>query len=414
MNEDNRTSSLDVQHEELPPIFKLITRQFMRDPYPILSELRISRAATPIETNGFRMWLITRYADARRLLADPVLGKDLVAVKEKIEHCLVHPEKHGTLPRPLRRSMFEQDGENHRRLRRLISHVFTPKNIERLAPKIKRIADEMLAELPTGEPIDLFGAYIRPFVTTVLSDLLGVPPGSRDDFYDWANGTMTATTPQAGSEAGRRMYAFCHEMVELKRREPRDDLFTELVEMERAGSMDFEEVVATMFLLLVGGTEPASAAANGVLTLLTHPDQLAKVLADPTLWQDCVEEILRYETSFRILPPRHCPVAVELDDVTIPPNELIIVANSSANRDPAQFDRADEFDIARKSRDHFAFGHGPHKCIGAALGKLEVGTALSMLFARFPRTILAASPEELNWLPATFLRRLSSLPVVLR
>ncbi|XXY47503.1 cytochrome P450 [Sorangium sp. So ce269] len=406
------TKSLDVQHE-VPPIFKLITRRFMRNPYPTLSELRMSRAATPIETNGFRMWLVTRYADARRLLGDPMLGKDLVAVKEKVAHCMVSPEKHSTLPRPVRRSMFEQDGDNHRRLRYLISHVFTPERIARLAPKVERVADELLEKLPTGEPIDLFRAYIRPLVTTVLSDLLGVPPGSRDDFYDWANGTMTSTTPQAGSEAGRRMYAFCHEMVDLKRREPRDDLFTELVELERAGSMDLEEVVATMFLLLIGGIEPASAAANGVLALLTHSDQLAKVLADPALWPACVEEVLRYETSFRILPPRHCPVAVELDDVTIPPNELIVVANSSANRDPAQFDRADVFDITRKSRDHLAFGHGPHKCLGAALGKLEVSTVLRKLFARFPRTTLAVPPEELNWLPATLLRRLGSLPVVL-
>ncbi|MBX4899700.1 MULTISPECIES: cytochrome P450 [Rhizobium] len=407
------TKPLDVQNE-VPPIFKLITRQFMHNPYPTLSELRLSRAATPIETNGFRMWLVTRYADARKLLGNPILEKDLVAVKEKIEHCLVRPEKHSTLPRPVRRSMFEQDGDNHRRLRRLISHVFTSKRIAQMAPKVERVADDLLEKLPTGESIDLFRTYIRPLVTTVLSDLLGIPPESRDEFYDWANGTMTSTTPQAGGEAGRRMYAFCHEMADLKRREPRDDLFTELVEMERVGSMDFEEVIATMFLLLVGGTEPASAAANGVLTLLSHPDQLAKVLADPALWPDCVEEVLRYETSFRILPPRHCPVAVELDDITIPPNELIAVANSSANRDPAQFDRADVFDITRKSRNHLAFGHGPHKCLGAVLGRLEVNTVLRKLFARFPHTTLAVPPEELNWLPATLLRRVGSLPVVLR
>jgi cytochrome P450 PksS len=391
----------------------LITGAFLRDPYPVLASVREGSGVVPVVTNGLRMWVVTRYEDARRLLADPALGKDLVSVRDEIAHCLVRPDQHAKLPRVLRSSMFEQDGANHRRLRGMLGHVFTLRRLAELRPAAERVADELLDELPRDAPVDLVSAFTRPFSTTLLSDLVGVPPDSRADFPDWENLILTATSAQEATEAGRKMYAFCQEMVELKRREPGEDVFTELVEMERDGRLATEELVATVFLLLIAGVEPTSATANGLLALLTHPDQLARVLADPELWPACVEEVLRYETSFRILPPRHCPVPVELDEVTIPAHELIIVANSAANRDPGRFENPDTFDVGRSAHDHLAFGYGPHRCLGAALGKLEVAVALERFFDRFPRASLAVPPEKLRWRPATFLRRLESLPVIL-
>ncbi|MET8759956.1 cytochrome P450 [Lentzea sp. NPDC004782] len=395
-------------------IFRLISGQFLRDPYPTLAALQEKPGVVPIVTNGLRMWLVTRYDDAKRVLADQSLGKDLVAVKEKIEHCMVRPEQHARLPRPLRRSMFEQDGASHRRQRSLLAHLFTPRRVASMRPELERVADDLLDALPTDDAIDFVRGYSRPLVTTVLGDFVGVPPDARDEFPDWENLILTATSAEEATEAGRKMYDFCHEMVALKRKEPHEDVFTELVTMAREDKLDEEELVATVFLFLVAGVEATSAMANGALVLMTHPDQLTKVLADPSLWPGCVEEILRFETSFRILPPRHCPTPIELDEVTIPADELIVVANSAANRDPSRFEHPDVFDITRPSHDHLAFGHGPHRCYGAALGKLEVEVGLSKLLTRYPRTKLAIAPESLRWRPATFLRRLESLPVVVR
>jgi cytochrome P450 PksS len=359
------------------------------------------------------MWVVTRYDDARMILNDRAFGKDLVKVRDTIKHCLVRPEKHAKLPRPLRRSMFEQDGATHRRLRGLLNNVFTRERMSESRPQVERIADELLDGLAVGEPVDLVRSFTRPLATNFLSDLVGVPKGSRDQFPDWENSILTATSAEEASEAGRLMYAFCREMVELKRAQPRDDLFTRLVEAEREGKLDEEELVATVFLLLIGGVEPTSAIANATFTLLTHPAELARLLDDPSLLPGCVEEVLRYETSFRILPPRHCPHAVQLDGVTIPAHELVIVANSAANRDPSVFENPHTFDITRPSRRHLAFGYGPHRCLGAELGRLEMTVALGKLFERFPHTRLAEPADKLRWRPATFLRRLESLPVLL-
>jgi cytochrome P450 PksS len=408
------TTGPETHDETIPEIFRLVTSEFLRDPHPTLTALRESGpAAVPIVENGFRMWLVTRDADVRRVLTDPSLGKNLLSVADEVAHCKVRPDKHAKLPRPVRSSMLEQDGDNHRRLRGMLSHVFTPRQVAKLRPAVNRVADGLLSGLPTDKPVDLLRDYTRPLATTVLCDLVGVPPGWRDDFPHWQNSVLTGGSPQESTDAAKKLYAFSQEIIDLKGREPQDDLFTELVELERYGDMSAQEAVATVFMVLIGGLEPSYAAANGALTLLRNPGELTKVLAEPTLWPACVDEILRYEPSFRILGPRHCPASVELGDVTIPPHELIITANSSANRDPSRFDHPDEFDISRKSNDHLSFGHGPHRCIGAALGKLEMEVALDSLFTRFPHAALALAPSELRWRPSTFLRRLDSLPVLL-
>lgn len=403
----------ETRDGEFAAIFKLVTSQFLRDPYPTLATLRESGGATPVVENGLRMWLVTRDADVRRVLADPSLGKNLVSVADKIAHCMVRPDRHVKLPRPLRSSLLEQDGQNHRRLRGMLSHIFTPRQVAKLRSEVIRVTNELLRGLPTDEPVDLLGDYTRPLAVTILSDLLGVPASARSEFPRWQNLFLTGSSAEEATAAGKNLYAFSQEMAELKRCKPRDDVFTELVELERYGDMSEAETVATVFTLLIGGLEPSYASANGALTLITQPDELSRVLADPTLWSDCVNEILRYEPSFRVLGPRHCPASVELSDATIPPHELIISATSSANRDSNRFERPDEFDISRATYDHLAFGHGPHRCIGATLGKLEMEVTLSSLFERYPAASLAVRANKLRWRPSAFLRRLDKLPVVL-
>jgi cytochrome P450 len=394
---------------------KLISRQFMRDPYPALAELRENHAAVPIENAGFRMWVVARYDDARAVLADPTLQRDLVKNRRKIVgQNLVAPERRPMLSRQLRRSMLDQDGADHRRLRTLVSRFFSPKRLAELRPRIERAADDLLDRVPVGEEIDLIEHYARPLPAGILSDLLGVPEWAREKFWEWESAILTAPSVPEVEEAGRRLVAFANEVIELKRAEPREDLYTEIVRAEQDGLLERPELISTITLLVIAGLEPTTVISSGVLTLLRHPDQFACLLADPARrLPDAVDEILRYETPFRMLTPRFVDHPLELDGVTIPAGELILVSTGAANRDPNQYPDPDRFDISRCPKGHLGFSHGNHRCLGAELGRLETTVALSRLFDRFPKTTLAVPPQDAQWRPGMFMRRLDTLPVVL-
>ncbi|MFI6099809.1 cytochrome P450 [Lentzea sp. NPDC051213] len=393
---------------------KLMSREFMRDPYPALRQIQRERAAVPVENGGFRMWVVTRYADARRILADPTLQRDLVKHRRAIvAQNLVDDERRPKLPRELRRSMLDQDGADHLRLRRLVSAFFSPQRLAALRPAIAAEAGDLLDALPTNVPVDVISNYARPLAATCLGDLLGVPPDARREFPDWETAILTAPSRQEVEQAGRSLASFAGVMIEEKRARPRDDLFSELVQDAERGVMDHDELISMITLLLIAGMEPTSAVGSGVLTLLDHPGQLAAVLARPDGFPECVEEVLRFETPFRMLTPRYLDHPLELDGVTIPAGELILVSTGAANRDPDRFDDPDEFRADRCPRGHLGFSHGAHRCLGAQLGRLETTIALEALFTRFPRTRSAGASDGARWRPGMFMRRLDSLPVVL-
>jgi cytochrome P450 len=401
--------------DEAPiPVVKLVTRDFMHDPYPALASLRETRAAAPVENNGFRMWVVTRYEDARTVLADPTLQRDLVKNRhDVVRRNLIRPERRPKLPRELRRSMLDQDGADHRRLRGLVSKFFSPKRLDALRPRIERVADELLDRIPTGRPIDLVEEYARPLPATCLADLLGVPDHAREAFPAWETAILTAPSVEQVEEAGRQLYAFASEVIELKRAEPRDDLFTELVQAGNDGRLADVELISMITLLLIAGLEPTTAIGSGVLTLIQHPAQLAALRADRSRLSECVEEILRYETPFRMLTPRYLDHPVQLGDVTVPAGELILVSTGAANRDPSKFADPDTFDIGRCPRGHLGFSHGNHRCLGAELGRLETVIGLDKLLARFSDIRLVVDPKDVQWRPGIFMRRLDRLPVIL-
>ncbi len=397
----------------LEPI-RLLSRPFMADPYPALADLREHHAAVPVENGGFRMWLITRYDDARTLLADTSLSVDLVKHRHRVvAQNLLDIERRPKLPREIRRSMLQQDGVDHRRLRGIVAKYFTPAQLVASKPRIERLADDLLDDLPTNVPIDIVSRYARPLAITVISELLGVPEGVRDTYPEWETALLTAPTKSEIEDAALLLQKFAGDMITLKREQPSDDVFSELVRAGAAGQLDDSELVSMIMLLANAGLEPANAISSGVLTLLNNPRELARLREDPGLMAACVEEILRFETPLRMLTPRFTDHPVELDGVTIPAGELLMISAGSANRDPARFADPDQFDITRDTRGHLGFSHGSHRCLGAELGRLETTIALTALFARFPDVRLASSADDLKWRPGMFLRRLDSLPVVL-
>lgn len=386
----------------------------MSDPYPMLADMRETAPAVVVENRGFRMWLLTRYEDACRVLADPAFGKDIVSHRRNVvKQNMLRPSGMARIPHESRRSLLDRDGEDHRRLRSIFRGVFTPTGLAGFQSRIEQIVDELLDSFDVGECVDVIARLARPFSATFIGELLGVPADRREGFPLWANEMLTGTSNEEIAAGGQKLYEFALQMIDLKRREPGDDLFTLLLRTHESGLLDGDELASTYVALLVGGTEPTSAIGSGVLLLLSRPDQMMRLRTDPSLMEECVEEIVRYEPPFRLLPPRFSDRPLELDGMTIPAGELILISPALVNRDPTLFADPDNFDVTRRPKGHLGFGHGPHYCLGAELGRLETKIALHAFISRFPASRLALAPEQADWRPGTFMRRLDNLPVVL-
>ncbi|MFC3456342.1 cytochrome P450 [Amycolatopsis speibonae] len=390
---------------------RLVTREFMRDPYPSLRAIREQRAATPIDAAGLRAWVVTRYDDARTLLAHPDVGKDLVANQEAILRASVlRPEKLRGIPLALRRHMLDRDEPDHTRLRGLVSDFFSGPAITAWRPRIEQVTAHLLAGLPFGEEIDLIEHFTRPLARTVTAELLGVPAGDEAPFPAWVNALLTSFQREDLRRSADHLVAFIRTLLRHRAADPGDDVASRLAARAAAGELTENEAIASVHVLMTGGLEPLNGIANAVHALLHHPDQLAALRADPGLLSGCVEETLRYESPFRMLTPRFARAPVPLTDLTIPANEMILVCPAAAGRDPSRFVDPDRFDITRNAKAHLGFGRGSHRCLGAQLGRIEMTVALSALLATAPGIRLAREPL---WQPGLFMRRLHTLPVVL-
>jgi cytochrome P450 PksS len=317
----------------------------------------------------------------------------------------------------INQSLLSNDPPNHARLRALVSKAFTPRLIERLRPRIQRLADELLDVMALHGEADLIEAYAFPIPITVIAALLGVPAKDRDRFRTWTS-TLTSAPPTAA--AVQRLasvvddyVAYLRDLFEQRRRDPKDDLVTGLVQAEEAGDRLSEPELFSMasIILIAGHETTVSLIGVGTLRLLQHPDQLARLRADPELIRSAVEEILRHSGPVEAATERYAVDDVELGGVTIPRGELVLVTLASANRDAAHFPEPDALDLTRDTRQHLAFGHGIHYCLGAPLARLEGQIAIGALLQRFPNLRLASPAESLTWRPGLVLRGLDHLPV---
>jgi cytochrome P450 PksS len=395
---------------------KLFSRRFMKDPYPTLATMRETAAAVPIEHSGVRLWILTRYDDIRRLLNGRDVCKDMVPRRRELfEMNIINSSKTSRIVVPSRRSMLDRDGEDHRRLRRVLAPFFNAEAVAKLQPMVEKHTTAMIDMLPVGEPVDLLGGFARRVSARVIAELVGIPDDYVDEFPAWESRLVTGEGTAEIEAAGMWFYEFGLKMVDLKRREPAEDMYTMLLRAQEADPevMDDDELVSTFIVLAIAGSEPSSAISNCLSVLLRHPDQLDLLRQNPALLDGAIEECLRLESPFRMLPPRFTDETVELDGVVIPPLSMLVGAVGAANRDPRQFPDPERFDITRRPNRHLSFSHGPHNCLGVGLGKLEVSVALRTLIERFPNMRLAVAPDELTWRPGLYIRRLNELPVIL-
>ncbi|MEU4928562.1 cytochrome P450 [Streptomyces yokosukanensis] len=377
-----------------------------RDPHAVYAELRergpVHRVRPPGADEDYTSWLVVGFEEARAALADPRLSKDGSKVDVRfLDEDLIGP------------NMLTVDPPQHTRLRGLVARAFTMRRVERLRPRVQQITDDLLGEMLPAGRADLIGSLAYPLPITVICELLGVPEIDRDEFRKLSSESVAPTDSESETAAIVGLAAYLTELIEDKRRSgPSDDLLGDLIRTtaEDGDRLSAEELRGMAFLLLVAGHETTvNLIANGVLALLTHPDQLAALRADMGLLDGAIEEMLRYDGPVQTATFRHATEPLEIGGVRIERGEHVMVGLSAAQRDGDRYAAPDRFDIRRDPRGHIAFGHGIHFCLGAPLARLEGGTAIGSLLRRAPALALDAHPDD--WLPGLLMRGPRTLAV---
>ncbi|UQX02355.1 cytochrome P450 [Streptomyces sp. RerS4] len=391
---------------------------FFQDPHPVYRAWReraggVHRVLIPGEI-PLEGWAVTGHAACRAALADPRLAKNAAT-----EAFAARPGGGGPGPGPgraLTAHMLNSDPPRHTRLRALVQRAFTARRVAALRPVIEghveRLLDglegleglEGLDGLGASGAVDLVAGFAIPLPLAVIFDLLGA------DASDGAGDVLAAWAAQLSGEEGdgevspetaMAMAGHISALLAHKRAHPGDDLLTELVAARDDGDrLSEQEITSMAFLLVVAGHQTtANLIANAVHALLTHPDRLAALRADPSLTGPLIEEVLRYESPFAVATIRYATEPVPLGGVTIPAGDFVQIGLLSANRDPAVFADPDRFDPDRfhparpDAGAHLAFGHGVHHCLGAPLARLQARIAVDALLRRHPRMTLTAAPH---------------------
>ncbi|MEU0884713.1 cytochrome P450 [Lentzea sp. NPDC005914] len=388
---------------------------YVQNPHEVHDMLRAEGPVQEVHMpRGLKVWLVTRYDEAKIALTDPRISKN---VQEGGHLFDVHaPATAGRrdFNQALSVHMLNMDAPGHTRLRKLVNKAFTARRIELMRPRVNEIAAELIAKLNDGDEVDLLEAFAFPLPITVICELLGIPIDNRDEFREWSNTLLSFGSNEDIVHASGAMAAFLFNHVEkVAAQEPDDTFFSALVHADDSGDrLNTQELVSMAFLLLVAGHETTvNLIGNAVLSLLRNPDQLQILRDRPELIPASGEEFLRLEGPVNIATFRYTKEPIELGGVTVPENEIVMVSLVAANRDPQRYENADQLDVTRSAQGHVAFGHGIHFCLGAPLARLEFDVALTQLLARFPNLQLAAEPETLVWRDSTLIRGLHTLPV---
>jgi cytochrome P450 len=387
-----------------------LDRAFVSDPWSVYQRLRV---AGPVQravlAGGARVWLVAGHEQARALLADDRLSTDYFGVRALL------PGMAGPYESTLSAHMLNTDPPAHTRLRALVDQAFTDRTVARLRPRIEQIADDLLDHLPADGPADLIEDYAFPLPVTVICELLGVPAADRNDFRRWSKAIVSSVPPDVARESTRSVSAYLTALIDAKRVSPAHDLLSDLIHQTSGdGTLWPDELVRMAFLLLVAGLEKmVSLIGNGVLALLQHPRELARLHAEPALMPAAIEEFLRYQGAIHIAAVRFTTEPVRVAGTVIPADQLVLISLLAANRDRDRYADPDVLDLSRRPEGHLAFGHGVHYCVGAPLARLEGQIAIGRLLARFPRLALAGPPGDLYWRGSLLVRSLSSLPVIL-
>jgi cytochrome P450 len=399
-----------------PVIFNPFEPGFFDDPYRQYAALR---EQDPVHRSPLEVWVLFRYDDIVGVLRDSSLSVQIdnatpTARMQMFAEQAPEERERGA------HSILNVDPPDHTRLRRLVSKAFTPKMVHELQPRIQMLVDDALDTMAERGEADVIGDLAFPLPFTVISEMLGMPDGNRDEVRGWSH-TLTKTldpilSPEevdAALVAASNMQAHVQDVLAWKRDHPADDLLTGLLAAEDEGDRLSEiELLDQVLLLYVAGHETTvNLIGNATLALLGHPDQLALLRSDPELDGGAVEELLRYDSPVQF-SRRITTADLDVAGTTIPAGTFTLTCLGSANHDGARWGpTADQLDITRPDAgQHMSFGNGIHHCLGSSLARTEAQVAIGTLVRRFPDLALAGEPERNG---RVVLRGLESLPVTL-
>jgi cytochrome P450 len=391
-------------------------------PFPVFEELRAEGPVHEVTlADGHRAFLVLGYAAAREALNHPDLSKDMLAALEQDGGVVAEG-----LPGPgFARHMLSVDPPDHTRLRKLAAGAFRRARLTTIEPRIRELVDELLDDVERRAAeegtVDLVAGFARPLPFAVVGELLGIERADQRRLSGWFAimfAPYTGAEPPAEAVAASdRVVAYLDDLVDSRWESPTEDLVGDLVRACREDLLTRQELLSTIFQLIVAGHDTTtSLIGNGVAQLLEHPDQRDLLVADPDLVPRAIEEMLRLDAPVHHATFRYAVREVTIAGVTIPAGVQVLVNLAAGGRDPERNEDPETFDIRRTGAAHVAFGHGVHHCLGAPLARLEAEIAFAELVRRFPTMELAVPADDLHWGhgDGLVLRGLSSLPVLLR
>lgn len=384
------------------------------NPYPRYAALREHTALFALKP---RVHVATRYAEVSAVLADPEWGHGYDDG--------INPLRPGVPPDDVPGGIVRMDPPQHTRVRGLVNRPFTPRHTTGLRPRVEELVTELLDEAVAAGEVDLMEAFARPLPFTIIAELLGIPPGDHRQVIDWSMALVHGTDPdilQTPAQLARRdvakaeFEAYFGDQIDQRRREPREDMFSDMAAALDDGRASDIELRGLAVGLLIGGYETVTdLIGKGTVALLRHPDQIARWRRHPELASAGTDELLRYEPPIQFTH-RVALADKELAGRTLARGEGVVVVMAAANRDPAVYPDPDRLDITRFAGQTppprpLSFGGGVHYCLGSHLGKLEVQLAMDALLRRAPDLAPAGEPV---WRDTVAIHGLDTLPVRLR
>ncbi len=405
-----------------PVRFNPFSAEFRRDPYPMYRALRETRPVH--KTMG--MWVLTRYADVQAVLRDRSFSAGLIP--ELVARQAARgsaPDSVAQISRLGEKSLVFTDNPEHARLRGLVNRVFTAEAVSALRPRVEAAADRLVSQVRARGELDAIADLAAPLPLAVLCDWMALPPEVGERAGDWTHNVRFLLEPGLMSVAdfdrvGGVVAEFTGVLADLvaqRRARPGPDLISELASVVTAGGDRLGDEEAAFIAIMCFVADPDSTKSligNGLLALLRHPAQLARLRGDDGQLDGAVAEALRYDSPLQ-MTKRLATRDTEIGGTLVPAGDQVLLCLGAANRDPGAFTRPDEFNLSRDGAAHLAFGTGMHGCLGGALARLQATAAFGRLLRQVPRLELAAGPEELEWQDHSFIvRGLKRLPVSLR